>query len=158
MQVNRYLGLKTLNIFLSELEAPIKEGYYFTYPFMDALFGVCADYSLLLVISRMAKYVYLSLNQKSLLSRMGDLAMEGLLIPLLGLGIFQFSVSVAKWTIFLNRESWISINKVSLEHEKLFSAFYAFYLVLSIVLWGKMVMVAFIRWEYGVEKVSTHLY
>jgi hypothetical protein len=105
----------------------------------------------------MAKYVYLSLNQKSLLSRMSDLAMEGLLIVLLGLGIFQFSLNIAKWTMFLNRESSISITKVSLEYEKLFAAFYALYLVVSILLWCKMMVVAFIRWEYGVEKVSSRL-
>lgn len=146
--------LKSLDILLSQFQLSLKYGYVFTYAFGTPLFQVFADLAILFVACRMYRYIYPVQGKKRRLSGWIQLGVEGLAIPLVALALFQWSLDVAYYTMFLNRT--LGWNVILSEYWKLVAALDLLYLIMAGILWINSMVLSFMGFTGDLPSEESH--
>jgi hypothetical protein len=149
--------MRIVDVFLYEQEVVILNGYFFTYAFTYSLFGVFADFLMLLIISRMTYYLLPIFGSKDVEKKVVNLIFEALLVALLALALFQFALSIAYFTLYLNSMPLGVAEQVLAESTKLHASLTLLYFVASTLVLGITLQLLLPGFHYGVTDVCFHV-
>jgi hypothetical protein len=149
--------MRIVDVFLCEYQVTVKQGYFFTRPFTYSMFGVFADFLMLMIVCRMAYYLLPIFGSKDVETRFVMLVFEGLLVALLALAFFQLALSVAYYTLYLNDMSFHVTDQVLAEGTKLHTSLMLLYFVISTFVLGVTLQLLLPGLRGGLTDVSSQV-